>query len=153
MFSEAPVTPVRELREGAGGRFASAGVDYARLGKGRAGGYLELNQRQEVSRMHAIANLMTGSVKTDVAQGFSMKVAVYPVTENSLVRPAKLTGARNDATTVQPHIHPEARSIFESKRFAGQLGGSIERHGRTGGKVLSDSGLGNAGRKRYSVGD
>ena len=81
---------------------------------GRRGLHLFYQERDEVAGVEAVADLVSLAVEADVFEGLFLRPAVDPVAEDALVGFAELSGAGQDAATVDPHGKSEGGTIFES---------------------------------------
>ena len=96
MRAEGGVTPSRELAERHGGSGAAGDIGEA-IGGGEFGrGELFFEERDEVARMEAIADLMAEAAEADVVERTAAEVGVEPIGEDALIGAAEL--AENDLT-------------------------------------------------------
>ena len=138
MGAEALVAPVGQLPERHRRVHAAAEVHHPVRRRDLRGRKLRGEQRREVLRVEAVAHLVAGAAESDVLEGPPAQVAVDPVAEDALVRPAELAGAREDAAAVDEDRQVEGVAVFQGQRLARELGRSVEGNGRRGGKRLRD---------------
>ena len=63
-------------------------------------------------------------------------MGMQPVAEDALLGGAELSGAGEHSAAIDPHRQIVGVAVFQGQRFRGELGGSVERDRRAGGKVL-----------------
>ena len=99
---------------------------------------LRLEERGEVARVQAVAHLVALAPEADVPERPPAQVAVDPVGEDALVRPAELARAREDAAPVDEDGQPEGLAVFQGEGLARELRRAVERDGRRGRERLRD---------------
>ena len=98
--AEFGVTPRGELTQRHRGAGAAGDVsETIRRGEFGRGELLD-EQRHEIARVEAIADLVAVAAETDVLERAVAQVRVEPVGENALVGAAELAGAREDAAAI-----------------------------------------------------
>jgi hypothetical protein len=143
--AEGGVAPIGELAERHRGGGAAGEVGEA-VGGGEGGrGELLREERSEVARVEAVADLVAVAAEADVFERATAEVGVEPVGEDALVGAAELAGAGEDAAAVDEDGEVEGLAVFEGEGFAGEFGGAVERDGGGGGEGLGDAGGGEAG--------
>ncbi len=93
----------------------------------------------EVGGMQAVAHLVALAAESDVLEGPPAQVAVDPVGEDPLVRPAELPGAGEDAAAVDEDGQGEGLAVFQGERLARELCRPVERNRRRGGEGFGDA--------------
>ena len=154
MATEALVAPGGELVEGHRG-FGSAGeIDNSlRRRELSLGEDLVEDQWGQIARVEAVADLVTLSIETDVAQRSAAEVAVDPIRENALVGPTELAGAGHDSAAIDENLETERLAVFQRKHFAGEFCRTIERDRRLSGKFLADAEGRETGNRRFVSGN
>jgi hypothetical protein len=104
-------TPRRKLFKGHRIRESAGKVDDARLIIS-AMVYLAKQNRSEITRVEAVANLQTRSTEPDVAKRATGHPAVNPIRKNSLVGFSKLTGAGENTAPIDPDRKPKSFAVF-----------------------------------------
>lgn len=142
--------PAAELGQGHGVINTPCNVDN---GRGRVGGLGELtdNEGHEVAGMQAVAHLMPLSPKTDVLKGASRGPRMNPVTEDALVRLAKLSGSSEYATAIDANGKIERQAIFQCQQLRTFFGRSVQGYRRLGGEEFGYSGSADPGILRFCV--
>ena len=97
--------------------------------------------------MQAVPDLIAVSAEADVFERTSAHVTVYPIRENALVSPTKLSGTCQHTATVDEDGEVEGFTVFKRKRLRGELGCAVERNRCLGAEGFVDAGRGQAGRK------
>ncbi|OQC22984.1 MAG: hypothetical protein BWX68_02975 [Verrucomicrobia bacterium ADurb.Bin063] len=117
---------------------AAARIQHPRLGGVRPG-YLLRDQRQQITRVKAIAHLAPGAIKPDILQRPPPAIAVNPIRKDALVNPAKLARAGQHPAPENEHRQIEALGILASQEFRSAFGTAVERQRRLGGELLRDA--------------
>src|SRR4051812_192519 len=89
--------------------------------------------------MEAIAHLMTLAAEADVFERALPQPAIDPIAEDTLIGPAKLTGACEHAAAVDEDGKVECFAVFERHRLGGELGRAVERNRRERGERFSNA--------------
>ncbi len=151
--AEGVVAPIGELAERPGGGGTAGEIGDA-VGGGECGrGELFGEERGEVARVEAIADLVAVATEADVAERALAEVGVQPVGEDALIGAAELAGPSEDAAAVDEDGEVERGAVFEGEGFAGEFGGAVEGDGGGGGKFLGDAGGADAAGETGRGGD
>ena len=102
-----------------------------------------IEQWQQITRMQAVADLMTLTAEAEIFQRAAAQPRVDPIGKDALVRPAELAGAGEDAAAVDEHREIEGLAVFECERLGGELGRAVEGEWRGSGETLIQAGGGN----------
>ena len=146
--AELCVAPRGELAKGHRRRRAAGDVGEA-IGGGELGrGELLFEERDEIARVEAVADLVAVAAEADIFERAAAQVGVEPVGEDALVGAAELAGTGEDPAAVHEDGKAEGFAVFEGEGFAGEFGGTVKGDGGGGGECLVDAGGAEADRKR-----
>src|SRR5262249_58408628 len=98
----------------------------AALAKG-AGGNRRLERGHGAAWMKTTPHWGPFSVEADIRERAASGPAVDPVREDALIGPAKLSGPRQHATSVDPDREPERAPVFQRQLLRSELRRSVER--------------------------
>jgi hypothetical protein len=76
--------------------------------------------------METIPDLVAHAVKADVLKRPLVQIRIDPESEDPLVGPTKLAGAREHAATIDPDRKIEGAPVFERQIFGSELGRPIK---------------------------
>src|SRR5579862_16773 len=112
MRTEARIAPGIELRQGHRiFRAASRSVDALAGRTLRL--HLSVQQSGQVAGVKTIPDLLAGAIEADITQRAAPQMRVDPVCKDPLVRCAELTGARQNATAIDPHRKPKGIAVLQ----------------------------------------
>ena len=79
-------------------------------------------------------------------------MGIEPIGEDALISAAELAGTGEHAAAVYKDGEAKRFTVFEGERFAGELGGTIERDGGGGREQFRDAVRAHTRRKRRGRG-
>ena len=88
--------------------------------------HLLTDQRQQVARLQAIADLMPFPAETDVLEWPTVIVRVDPIGKNSLINFAELAGAREHAAAIDEDRQIKSGPVLQRQKFRGAFGSAVQ---------------------------
>jgi hypothetical protein len=101
--------------------------------------HLLAEERQEITRIEAIPNLPTPTVKPNVFQGALAKPWVNPKAKDSLVGSTKLACARQHPATIDPNRKVKGGAILQSQALRRKFRTAIKWYWRRGRVIFRDA--------------
>src|SRR2546430_3340614 len=94
---------------------------------------------RHISRMQAVAHLISVSIKTNIPKWLPSQIRVNPKGKDTLVGSTELTSTRKHPATIDPDRQTKSLTILEGEYFRSEFCGSVKRERRCGGEVLRDA--------------
>ena len=130
--------PCGEFAQGHGVFVTAGEVDGAGFFRATEIDLLE-EERGNVSRMQAVADLESRAAEADVFQRTPGAPGVDPKGENALVGLAKLPRAGEDAAAIDPNGEAVGVAVFQREPLGAELRAAVETDWRRCGELLGDS--------------